>query len=92
MTEFEFEQERSRGTNRSAPATTCATCGGDRFVVYSLRRPQQSTWMAERSIEPHYDRLTEEVAPCYTCNRSDDRRFPDPALVESMHRGARVGA
>lgn len=67
-------------TNRSV-SVTCQTCGGDRFVTYAMRRPQQSVWMKEKGIEPHYDRLIEEVAPCPDCNPVDDPRLPDPAQV-----------
>lgn len=32
MTGFSFDPTPSPGTNRTAPVTDCATCGGDRFV------------------------------------------------------------
>lgn len=80
MTEFEFEQERSHGTNRSAPATTCATCGGDRFVVYSLRPVVASTWMREHDINPQGQTI-EEYAACPDCGPELGPRHPDPAQV-----------
>lgn len=70
----------TQATNRSV-TVRCEICGGDRFVTYSMRRPEQSVWMREHGIEPHHDRLTEEVAPCPDCNPIDDPRLPDPAQV-----------
>ena len=89
------ESNRSQGTNRSV-STECSTCGGDRFVVVSMRRPVQSAWMSEHGIQAPGD-LSEEMAPCPDCNaaadtsfwRSDGTKFegPDPAKVrERMSR------
>ena len=61
-------------TNQAAPATACPTCGGDRFVVYSLRKPVQSQWMKDRGIEPSED-MIEEMAPCPDCNAKVNTEF-----------------
>lgn len=77
------------GTNLAARATDCQTCGRDRFVVVSKRRPQTSQWMKEHGITANADEWIEEYAPCYSCSR-DAFSFMgrlDPALAESMHRG-----
>ena len=92
FTEFEFEDEKGvPRSNLSAPATACTTCGGDRFVVVSLRKPVQSPWMKERGIEVAGDATLEEYAPCPDCNAQahpEFRRFdgtmavaPDPGKV-----------
>lgn len=75
----------TQATNRTAHVT-CETCGGDRFVTYSMRRPEQSVWMREHGITPNYDNLIEEVAPCPDCNPIDDPRLPDPAQVRERLR------
>lgn len=65
-----------RSTNQ-AVNKTCPACGGDRFVVYSVRSPDK----------------IEEMAPCPLCNaveisffRPDGTklRTPDPARVREM--------
>src|SRR5262245_1538560 len=51
-------------TNRSV-WTQCSTCGGDRFVPYSMRKAETSQWMREHGLEASgfYD----EVASCPDC-------------------------
>jgi hypothetical protein len=36
---FEFDPLPSPGTNKSAPATDCGRCGGDRFVPVNIPAP-----------------------------------------------------
>ena len=82
-----------RATNLNAPATTCATCGGDRFVVVATRPVTASVWMKEHGIEPPEGAVEEEWAPCPDCSpqdvsfyRHDGSRFvtPDAAKVREM--------
>lgn len=84
MTEFEFEQEKHQGVNRSVFPTHCKTCGGDRFVVYATRPAVQSLWMKERGLQAsgRYD----EMSPCPDCNPIEDPRLPDPAQVRERLR------
>lgn len=88
MSEY-IDTPASTGTNRSAPVTDCATCGGDRFITVRLRSPEQTMWMKDRGIQPSTDSFHEEVAPCYTCNRAAyetlGRKVIDPALAEQLH-------
>lgn len=89
MNEFAFDQNKTPATNRSAPATDCPACDGDRFVLYSTRPVQASTWMREKGITPPADAAIEEYAPCPLCNQSDASHWaggrkvspPDPAQV-----------
>ena len=82
------ETTPNTATNRSTTITTCRTCGGDRFVVYQLRAPQQSSWMHERGIVPTGS--PEETVCCPDCNSAADASYwlhgrkmtpPDPAQV-----------
>jgi hypothetical protein len=82
-----------RATNLAAPASTCATCGGDRFVVVATRPVTASVWMKEHGIEPPEGAVEEEYAPCPDCNpqdvsfyRHDGSRFvtPDVAKVREL--------
>ncbi len=69
----------------------CDTCRGDRFVVFALRMPVTTIWMAERGIAADTDEMIEEMAPCPECNADCDTEFSrggggrakalDPALV-----------
>lgn len=82
----ETEQRKAQRptTNAHAPATTCRTCDGDRFVVAGLRA------IAGMDVaQVHH----EEWACCPDCNtadvafwRHDGSRFtpPDPARVREM--------
>ena len=89
-------QRPPRGTNLSTQRDECETCGADRFVVVSKRRPVQSTWMRERGIELPPDEFMDEYAPCPDCNAGIDtgfRRFDgsyshplDPARVKELIR------
>jgi len=65
------EVERPKGTNLNAPATTCATCGGDRFVVVQTRPVTASVWMKEHGIEPPEGAVEEEWGPCPECGPKD---------------------
>lgn len=88
-----FEEAQARkvaGTNRHADSE-CATCNGDHFVLYALRRPVQTAWMAEHGISPGED-MIEEYAPCPDCGpdlqasrRPDGSMFvpPDPGAVRA---------
>jgi hypothetical protein len=82
-----------RATNLNAPATVCATCGGDRFVVVSTRPVTASVWMKERGIEPPAGAVEEEWGSCPECNpqevsfwRADGSKFvtPDAAKVREL--------
>jgi hypothetical protein len=72
-----------------SPAGECATCGGDKLVVYSTRpAPEGNT---------DHVHVYEEFAPCPDCNsgasvgfwRGDGSRFnpPDPAQVRRRIQG-----
>jgi len=67
------QKPKERGTNL-AVESKCAQCGGDRFVVVNTRQPVQSSWMAERGIQPTSEAI-EEYAPCKSCNASADTSF-----------------
>lgn len=83
-------------SNRSAPATTCATCGGDRFVVVALRAPVQTPWMKAHGLKPSIEHGIEEYAPCPDCSPSLDASFhrfdgtpvrtPDAARTRELMR------
>jgi hypothetical protein len=76
----EAEADRNpAATNQAVPPTHCETCGGDRFVVYSLRPAQTSTWMRERGLTP--SGFYEEMAACPDCGPDLGPRHPDPAQV-----------
>ena len=84
-----------RGTNQPAPDVACQTCGGDRFVLVSLRKPMQSAWMKERGIEPSETEMIEEMAACPDCNQADTSfwradgsrsRALDPEKIREMMR------
>lgn len=72
-------------TNTYAPLTECETCGGDKMVVYSVRK-------IEGGIEGH-DHEAEELAPCPDCNSRTDAGFwrydgthftpPSPAQIRA---------
>ena len=80
------ERSKVKGTNLSA-VKECPTCGGDRFVVVSLRKPVTSQWMIERGIKANEDHLIEEMAPCPDCGPEiTGVRVPDPARVREMMR------
>lgn len=74
----EAAQRRTRGTNVSAPATDCETCGGDRWVVVCLRG----------EIE-EYAGCPDCNAVQITYYRADGTRWtsPDPARVREMMKG-----
>ena len=87
---FEFDEKPEPRTNQAAATTDCAACGGDRFVLYSTRPVQASTWMVEKGIKPPADAAIEEYAPCPLCNAGVDASHwaggrkvtpPDPAQV-----------
>lgn len=44
MTGFDFDQPPSPGTNRAAPPSDCATCGGDRLVLVEEREDGTEAW------------------------------------------------
>lgn len=80
-------------TNVSAKHTACETCGGDRFVVVSKRKPVTTAWMESKGIKADETEMLEEMAPCPDCNdvdtsfhRSDGSKFqsPDPGKVREM--------
>lgn len=77
-----------RSLKRSAqPAYTgCQTCGGDKFVLVLLRRPETSQWMARHGISAVTDQMIEEMAPCPSCNPNADTSFRrhDGSEVTSM--------
>lgn len=64
------------------PSDECKTCGGDRWLVISLR--------------PYGTGEIEEYAPCYACSPGVNTAFhrwdgslvecPDPARVKQLHR------
>lgn len=78
-------------TNQSGRTTVCATCDGDRFVVYATRKPITTDWMSRHKIKADEEQLIEEMAPCPECNPTVDTTFyrpdgskfvaPDPGLV-----------
>lgn len=83
------------GTNAVAPVPNCGTCGGDRFVLFSTRVPEQSAWMEEKGIVPNSDEI-EEMAPCPDCNpadtsfwRPDGTKFQSPEPARVRARAAR---
>ena len=87
------EVERPKGTNLNAPATVCATCGGDRFVPVQTRPVTASVWMREHGIEPPETEGIEEMAACPDCNPVDTTftrfdgskaRALDPAKVREL--------
>ena len=67
--------ERPRRATNVSVEVSCATCGGDRFIVHRTRKPEQSGWMKERGIEPNLDEDIEEYKPCPSCNASVDAGF-----------------
>jgi hypothetical protein len=73
-------------TNLHADITNCQTCGGDRFVVVSIRKPVQSTWMQERGLNASTESMYEEYAPCPDCG-PDIPGTPDPGRVRQMMNG-----
>jgi hypothetical protein len=86
----EAERPTVGRTNQQAAPTDCATCGGDRFVVYQTRPAQQSAWMREKGIVPKGE--IEEYAACPDCNADTDVSYwlmgrkvtpPDPAQVRA---------
>ena len=88
MTDFQFEPQRKASSNLHADSE-CKTCDGIRFVVYSRRAPEQSSWMRDHGIKPSKLAI-DELAACPDCNpvdvsfsRHDGTRFvaPDPAKV-----------
>lgn len=90
MGEFEFDEPKGKGSNRTGTVTQCRTCGGDRFVTVRLRRPDQTSWMDDHERVASSRSYHEEVAPCPDCNhteiefyRHNRTRFVvmDPALV-----------
>jgi len=86
--------ERPRhAVNIHAPASECATCGGDRFVVVGMRPVIASVWMKEHGIEPPETEGIEEMAACPDCNPVDTAftrfdgskaRALDPAKVREL--------
>ena len=90
----ETSRKPSLQSNVAAPLVDCVTCGGDRFVVVSARKPTQSQWMREHGIEANEGELIEEMAPCPDCNSASDPTFRrhdgsktralDPARVREM--------
>jgi predicted Zn-ribbon and HTH transcriptional regulator len=93
-TEIAGRAERRGGMNLVAPASECSTCGGDRFVVVSLRPVVQSQWMKEHGIESAADARIEEMAACPSCNAEANTSFQrqdgtwarqhDPAKIREM--------
>lgn len=93
-----YEEMESRRfvdtTNVAAKATACDTCGGDRFVLYSTRKPVTTAWMEEHGIKASETDMLEEYAPCPDCNSTADTSFhrpdgsqfrsPDPGKVREM--------
>jgi hypothetical protein len=94
---YSYEKHKVNPTGPPAAASSCPTCGGDKFVVVSLRKPATTDWMRQHKIEAPQDEFIEETAPCYTCNSGADTSFwrpdgteargLDPARVEQLHRG-----
>lgn len=77
MNDFEFDAPKPVSTNLHA-RVDCATCGGDRMVVYSTRTDTYNGHSAE----------VEEYAPCPDCNANANTlrhgaRSPDPAQVRA---------
>lgn len=80
--------------NVAAKFTPCETCDGDRFVVYSKRKPITTAWMQAHGITADESELIEEMAPCPDCNAGVDTSFhrpdgskfrsPDPGKVREM--------
>ncbi len=77
---FEFDAPQEQATNL-AVNRSCATCSGDRFVLYATRTDTYNGHSAE----------VEELAPCPDCNAGVKTQFerpngsyfrsPDPAKV-----------
>jgi len=74
MTGFEFDRPKPAGANLHS-TVDCKSCGGDRFVVVSLRAPVQSSWMREKGIKPRTDLPIDELAACPDCNAAADTSF-----------------
>jgi hypothetical protein len=85
---YGFDDGTTPGTNRSAPATSCHTCGGDRFVTVRLRSPEQTAWMQEKGIKPNPKEFYEEVAPCPDCNNQTVEYFTVNGRFRSMDAAA----
>lgn len=93
-----YEEMESRrfidSANIAAKYTPCATCDGDRFVVYSKRKPMTTAWMEAHGIKANEEEMIEEMAPCPDCNSTADTSFhrpdgsqfrsPDPGKVREM--------
>lgn len=84
---FEFDQEKTPGTNRSVRPSRCATCGGDRWIVVRLRSPETTLWMQNHGLNASTTSFHEESAPCYSCNRPayDKIRGMDASLAQQLH-------
>ena len=85
---------RVQTLNGSAAVTDCSTCGGDRFVLVSRRRPVATAWMNDHGLSVSEEKI-EEYAPCPDCGAQEvewyvgerTRRCPDPGRVREMMRG-----
>jgi hypothetical protein len=79
----EARRPPAKAANLHAAVTDCQTCGGDRFVVVSLRKPAQSVWMTERGLKAQEDQMIEEYAGCPDCNPGIGM---DPERARAMMR------
>jgi len=66
-TRVKVEAKRPSGGTNLHSNRECTTCGGDRFVLVSMRPPVTSAWMREHGIEASKTDLHEEYAPCPDC-------------------------
>lgn len=89
---FEFDTPKIRGTNRHV-SVECSTCGGDRFVVYSMHLHVQTPWMKEHGINVPKGTMSEQMAPCPDCNADANTRrhdFKSPTTDQVRQRLAEI--
>ena len=72
---FQFETGPQEGTNRSAPASNCELCGGDKFVVVDHVASPKADGM-DVVYDPAYMRCPSCNAPGGTPNTVERRYDP----------------